>query len=139
MAESREFFSDEPKKENIKMVRAMSKRSNDEAPPLDEEAIAKRRHQPIENYYRVKGAHLGHGKYSVVKPAIEKSTDKEWAVKIIEKRRVRNPLDLEREIIILQNLNHPHINCVLEASCLIGLLNVSFTQRRMPRIYFMKY
>lgn len=37
------------------------------------------------------------------------STGQEWAVKIIEKRRVRNPLDLEREIIILQNLNHPHI------------------------------
>ncbi|OMJ79050.1 hypothetical protein SteCoe_20995 [Stentor coeruleus] len=57
------------------------------------------------------GYHIGHGKFSVVYTALEKNTNKTWAVKIM-KRKITNSIERElihNEINILKILNHQNI------------------------------
>lgn len=55
---------------------------------------------------------VGKGSYAVVKLAIHKSTRERYAVKTYEKVKLADPLkktSVDREIFILQKLNHPSI------------------------------
>lgn len=55
------------------------------------------------------GEVLGSGAFATVRRAVERSTGKMYAVKIIEKRKVSEPSVVQREIGILQQVDHEHI------------------------------
>jgi MAP/microtubule affinity-regulating kinase len=55
---------------------------------------------------------IGQGAYAVVKEATHKKTGKKVAIKIYDKYKLLDPQrkkSVNREIRILQRLNHPHI------------------------------
>eukprot|EP01117_Protostelium_nocturnum_P020914 TRINITY_DN972_c0_g1_i1.p1 TRINITY_DN972_c0_g1~~TRINITY_DN972_c0_g1_i1.p1 ORF type:complete len:302 (-),score=101.29 TRINITY_DN972_c0_g1_i1:101-1006(-) len=61
----------------------------------------------VEDFYEM-GEIIGRGSFSVVRKARNKSTKKFYAIKIIQKKMVRTEV-LEREISIMQKLDHPHV------------------------------
>jgi len=63
--------------------------------------------EKIENSYQICGE-LGRGRFSIVKRCVEKSTNKEFAAKIVRRRMVSKE-NVESEVAILQALNHPAI------------------------------
>ncbi|XP_058263502.1 death-associated protein kinase 2 isoform X1 [Hemibagrus wyckioides] len=70
--------------------------------------------QKVEDFYEV-GEELGSGQFAIVKRCKEKSTGLEYAAKFIKKRQSRASRrgvrreEIEREVNILQHLQHPNI------------------------------
>ncbi|KAK1789870.1 hypothetical protein P4O66_015750 [Electrophorus voltai] len=70
--------------------------------------------QKVEDFYEI-GEELGSGQFAIVKRCKEKSTGVEYAAKFIKKRQSRASRrgvrrdDIEREVDILQQLQHPNI------------------------------
>ena len=62
----------------------------------------------LEEEYSV-GDKLGSGSYGIVKSWIHKETKQERAVKIIEKKKIKNMAQFRTEIKILQTLDHPNV------------------------------
>lgn len=58
--------------------------------------------------YEVKEV-LGHGAFATVKKCINRQSGSSFAVKIINRRKALNTTSVDREISILQKLNHPNI------------------------------
>ncbi|QEU59283.1 Rad53 [Kluyveromyces lactis] len=64
----------------------------------------------IHKYYSISDSIVGQGAFATVKKAVERSTGKTFAVKIIHKRKVMDKFDgVKRELDVLQKLNHPRI------------------------------
>ncbi|XP_057304422.1 triple functional domain protein-like isoform X4 [Hydractinia symbiolongicarpus] len=66
----------------------------------------------IEEHYNICGE-LGRGRFSIVKRCVEKSSNKEYAAKIVRRRMLSKEV-VESEVAILQMLNHPSIVSVHE-------------------------
>ncbi|KAM6937535.1 death-associated protein kinase 2 [Xenentodon cancila] len=70
--------------------------------------------QNVEDFYEI-GEELGSGQFAIVKRCKEKSTGAEFAAKFIKKRQSRSSRrgvkreEIEREVNILQQLQHPNI------------------------------
>ncbi|XP_067871381.1 death-associated protein kinase 2 isoform X3 [Heterodontus francisci] len=70
--------------------------------------------QRVEEFYEI-GEELGSGQFAIVKKCCEKSTGIEYAAKFIKKRQVRASRrgvrreEIEREVNILQQIQHPNI------------------------------
>ncbi|XP_072526912.1 death-associated protein kinase 2 isoform X1 [Salminus brasiliensis] len=70
--------------------------------------------QKVEDFYEI-GEELGSGQFAIVKRCKEKSTGVEYAAKFIKKRQSRASRrgvrreEIEREVNILQQLQHPNI------------------------------
>ncbi|KAF7663227.1 hypothetical protein LDENG_00216090 [Lucifuga dentata] len=70
--------------------------------------------QNVDDFYET-GEELGSGQFAIVKRCIEKSTGLEYAAKFIKKRRSRvsrrgvQREEIEREVNILQQIQHPNI------------------------------
>ncbi|XP_017563845.1 death-associated protein kinase 2 isoform X1 [Pygocentrus nattereri] len=70
--------------------------------------------QKVEDFYEI-GEELGSGQFAIVKRCKEKSTGVEYAAKFIKKRQSRvsrrgvRREEIEREVNILQQLQHPNI------------------------------
>ncbi|XP_034032342.1 death-associated protein kinase 2 [Thalassophryne amazonica] len=70
--------------------------------------------QNVDDFYEI-GEELGSGQFAVVKRCTEKSTNLEYAAKFIKKRQSRvsrrgvRREEIEREVDILQQLQHPNI------------------------------
>uniref|UniRef100_A0A667YFV3 non-specific serine/threonine protein kinase n=1 Tax=Myripristis murdjan TaxID=586833 RepID=A0A667YFV3_9TELE len=70
--------------------------------------------QKVEDFYDI-GEELGSGQFAIVKRCIEKSTGNEYAAKFIKKRQSRASRrgvrreEIEREVDILQQIQHPNI------------------------------
>ncbi|XP_044213169.1 death-associated protein kinase 2 isoform X1 [Thunnus albacares] len=70
--------------------------------------------QNVDDFYEI-GMELGSGQFAIVKRCIEKSTGLEYAAKFIKKRQSRvsrrgvRREEIEREVDILQQLQHPNI------------------------------
>ncbi|XP_062511172.1 serine/threonine-protein kinase 33-like [Corticium candelabrum] len=64
----------------------------------------------LERYYTV-GQTLGQGSFGIVKKAVQLTSGLSWAVKIINKERAGSAAMhlLEREVLILKRVDHPHI------------------------------
>jgi calcium-dependent protein kinase len=62
----------------------------------------------LEEEYVV-GEKLGSGSYGIVKMCEHKLTKQERAVKIIEKKKIKNMAQFRTEIKILQTLDHPNV------------------------------
>jgi len=63
----------------------------------------------VDKYYTLK-KELGCGNFSIVRLAVRKDDGKEFAVKVIEKKRVGQKKDmLETEVEILRQVDHPHV------------------------------
>jgi len=62
----------------------------------------------VEKYYTV-GDKLGSGSFSVVKLGVNKKTGEEYAIKIIEKKRVGEKKMMQTEIDILNQVHHPNV------------------------------
>jgi len=63
----------------------------------------------VDKHYVLK-KELGNGNFSIVRLAVRKEDGKEFAVKVIEKKRVGQKKDmLETEVEILKQVNHPHV------------------------------
>jgi len=62
----------------------------------------------VEKYYTVKDK-LGSGSFSVVKLGVNKKTGEEFAIKIIEKKRVGEKKMMQTEIDILNQVHHPNV------------------------------
>lgn len=62
----------------------------------------------VEKYYTVKEK-LGSGSFSVVKLGVNKKTGEEFAIKIIEKKRVGEKKMMQTEIDILNQVHHPNV------------------------------
>jgi calcium/calmodulin-dependent protein kinase I len=63
----------------------------------------------VDKYYTLK-RELGCGNFSIVRLCVRKEDGKEFAVKIIEKKRVGQKKDmLETEVEILKQVDHPHV------------------------------
>ena len=61
---------------------------------------------------------LGKGAYGVVRMGVEKKTSEKIAIKIYEKKKIDEPnkvKNLEREINLLSELDHPTIAKLIEA------------------------
>jgi len=58
----------------------------------------------IEEHYNICGE-LGRGRFSIVKRCVEKSTNREYAAKIV-RRRMLSKEDVQSEVAILQSLSH---------------------------------
>ncbi|XP_032241354.2 triple functional domain protein isoform X5 [Nematostella vectensis] len=67
----------------------------------------------IDQYYNIY-AELGRGRYAVVKKCVEKSTGKEFAAKMVKKRML-DPVDIDREVTVLRMLKHPNLCIFLDA------------------------
>lgn len=64
----------------------------------------------IHKKYSISDSIVGQGAFATVKKAVERSTGKTFAVKIIHKRKVMDKFDgVKRELDILQKLDHPRI------------------------------
>jgi serine/threonine protein kinase len=75
------------------------------------------------------GSTIGEGTFGKVKEAIHILTGEKVAIKILEKRRIKEVADVERvsrEIHILKVLRHPNIIQLYEVSLLICINNVSY-------------
>ena len=59
--------------------------------------------------YTILQEELGRGAFSIVIAAIQKTTNKKCAVKVVENPKLRDVIDMQREVKTLQSLNHPHI------------------------------
>lgn len=72
------------------------------------------RQENLEDYYDV-GEELGSGQFAVVKKCQEKSTGVQYAAKFIKKRRTKSSRrgvtreDIEREVSILKEIQHPNV------------------------------
>lgn len=70
--------------------------------------------QNVDDFYEI-GEELGSGQFAIVKRCIEKSTRNEYAAKFIKKRQSRASRrgvrreEIEREVDILQQIQHPNI------------------------------
>ncbi|XP_076119071.1 death-associated protein kinase 2 isoform X2 [Alosa pseudoharengus] len=70
--------------------------------------------QRVEDFYEI-GEELGSGQFAIVKRCKEKSTGEEYAAKFIKKRQSRASRrgvrreEIEREVTILQQIQHPNI------------------------------
>jgi serine/threonine protein kinase len=63
----------------------------------------------FESRYKVKNT-LGKGRYGVVKVALELSTGKEFAVKVINGKSLKNPAIIDEEVFKLKKVgNHPNV------------------------------
>lgn len=62
----------------------------------------------LEDEYEV-GDKLGSGSYGIVKMCTHRITGQERAVKIIEKKKIKNMAQFRTEIKILQTLDHPNV------------------------------
>lgn len=64
----------------------------------------------IHKEFSIKNEVVGQGAFAVVKKAVERSTGKTYAVKIISKRKIMgNTEGVTRELEILRRLDHPYI------------------------------
>ncbi|KAG8595948.1 hypothetical protein GDO81_001679 [Engystomops pustulosus] len=72
------------------------------------------RQENLEDYYDI-GEELGSGQFAVVKKCQEKSTGVQYAAKFIKKRRTKSSRrgvtreDIEREVSILKEIQHPNV------------------------------
>ncbi|XP_013858893.1 death-associated protein kinase 2 [Austrofundulus limnaeus] len=72
------------------------------------------KHQNVEDFYEI-GEELGSGQFAVVKRCKEKTTSSQYAAKFIKKRPSRisrrgvKREEIEREVDILQQIQHPNI------------------------------
>ncbi|XP_023591612.1 death-associated protein kinase 1 [Trichechus manatus latirostris] len=72
------------------------------------------RQENVEDYYDT-GEELGSGQFAVVKKCREKSTGLQYAAKFIKKRRTKSSRrgvsreDIEREVSILKEIQHPNV------------------------------
>lgn len=62
----------------------------------------------LEEEYEV-GEKLGSGSYGIVKHWIHRTTGQDRAVKIIDKKKIKNMAQFRTEITILQTLDHPNV------------------------------
>ncbi|KAI8899285.1 kinase-like domain-containing protein [Globomyces pollinis-pini] len=60
------------------------------------------------------GTDLGAGAFAVVKKATRKSDGKQFAVKIIDKAKVKGVADVQTEIEVLKKLHHSHIISLID-------------------------
>ncbi|CUM66461.1 uncharacterized protein PRCAT00004125001 [Priceomyces carsonii] len=69
--------------------------------------------QGIYKDFIIKNETIGQGAFAIVKKAVERSTGKSYAVKIINRRKALNTggamVAVDRELSILRQLNHPNI------------------------------
>lgn len=64
----------------------------------------------IHKDYSISDSIVGQGAFATVKKAVERSTGKTFAVKIVHKRKVMDRFDgVKRELDVLQKLDHPRI------------------------------
>lgn len=63
----------------------------------------------ISQYYKIEHKELGHGKYGIVRRAVDKLTKEKVAVKSIFKQELCDIESLKTELNIIRNLNHPNI------------------------------
>ena len=63
----------------------------------------------VTNYYEITNNELGKGSYGRVKLAKLKGTNLKWAIKVIEKSKVRNVEWFKVEVEIMMKLDHPNI------------------------------
>lgn len=63
----------------------------------------------IRESYKFEKTTLGEGSYGFVRLARKLSTNKQFAVKIIPKRRIKRPDVLTREVSMMKQVDHPHI------------------------------
>lgn len=63
----------------------------------------------INQYYNIEHKELGHGKFGIVRRAIDKLTKERVAVKSIFKQELCDIDSLKTELNIIRNLNHPNI------------------------------
>lgn len=85
---------------NINKIQGIS--SNPNSSRLELEGIHKD--------FSISDSIVGQGAFATVKKAVERSTGKTFAVKIIHKRKVLDKFDgVKRELDVLQKLNHPRI------------------------------
>ncbi|XP_060782534.1 serine/threonine-protein kinase DCLK2 isoform X2 [Neoarius graeffei] len=69
---------------------------------------------PIVEKYKV-GKIIGDGNFAVVKECVERSTGKEFALKIIDKKKCRGKEHLiESEVAVLRRVKHPNIIMLME-------------------------
>ncbi|KAI5218005.1 Death-Associated Protein Kinase 1 [Manis pentadactyla] len=72
------------------------------------------RQENVDDYYDT-GEELGSGQFAVVKKCREKSTGLQYAAKFIKKRRTKSSRrgvsreDIEREVSILKEIQHPNV------------------------------
>ncbi|XP_063769832.1 death-associated protein kinase 1 [Pseudophryne corroboree] len=72
------------------------------------------RQENLEDYYEI-GEELGSGQFAVVKKCQEKSSGVQYAAKFIKKRRTKSSRrgvtreDIEREVSILKEIQHPNV------------------------------
>ena len=59
--------------------------------------------------YTVLQEELGRGAMSIVIAAIHKKDGKKHAIKVVENPKLRDVIDMQREVKTLQMLNHPNI------------------------------
>uniref|UniRef100_A0A8D3AY85 Death associated protein kinase 2 n=1 Tax=Scophthalmus maximus TaxID=52904 RepID=A0A8D3AY85_SCOMX len=80
----------------------------------DTPGMAVFKQQNVDDFYEI-GEELGSGQFAIVKRCTEKSTGTEYAAKFIKKRQSRASRrgvrreEIEREVVILQELQHPNI------------------------------
>jgi len=72
--------------------------------------------RPVEEFYNL-GEELGKGGFSVVRKAINRSTNQAVAIKFIDKKMIGNKEELEligREIDIMRTVRHRNVLCLIE-------------------------
>jgi len=63
--------------------------------------------KPIKEFYEV-GDELGRGAFSIVVEAVQKSTDRQVAIKIVDKKNT-TPKQMYDELLVMSNLHHENI------------------------------
>jgi len=63
--------------------------------------------KPIKEFYEV-GDELGRGAFSIVVDAVQKSTDRPVAIKIVDKKNT-TPKQMYDELLVMSNLHHENI------------------------------
>ncbi|CAN3364590.1 serine/threonine-protein kinase Rad53p [Diutina catenulata] len=86
---------------------------SDEYNPSRPTSLAAAEPQGIHRDYAIKNEVIGQGAFATVKKCVERATGHSYAVKIINRRKALNTsgaiTGVERELSILQQLDHPHI------------------------------
>lgn len=89
-------------KDVVRFIVFFPKPLTSESPSLDQDGIHKE--------FIIKDEVVGQGAFAIVKKAVERSTGKTFAVKIISKRKIMGNTDgVTRELEILRRLDHPGI------------------------------
>lgn len=102
-----EQIPDEREPENKKVAK-VRKVSTNQGILIKKSTMIVQNLRDLEDEYDV-GDQLGSGSYGIVKSCTHRDTSQERAVKIIEKKKIKNMAQFRTEITILQTLDHPNI------------------------------